>query len=145
MCDYLTKKGTSESKDRRMAIELALLKETLRSSSATVRWTDGIQSFADMLRKMRVDKTYLCKVLREAEWCFVQYRAAVASKLCRQAQQTVRKANGPRPKKRRSAWRANFEPDTCLRSKRSFELHFITLHMRCRTFRDTKVRECESP
>jgi hypothetical protein len=96
--DYLTKKGTSESKDRRMVIELALLKETLRSSSATVRWIDGSQNFADMLRKMRVDKTYLCKVLREAEWCLVQDRAAAASKVRRQAQQPVRKANGAEAK-----------------------------------------------
>ena len=38
--DYLTKKGTSMSKDKRMAIEGALLKETLMTAFATLRWID---------------------------------------------------------------------------------------------------------
>ena len=47
--DYLTKEGTSMSKDKRMAIEGALLKETLRSPCTTLRWIDGSQNLADVL------------------------------------------------------------------------------------------------
>ena len=38
------------------------------------------------------------KVLREAEWCLVQDRAAAASKARKQAQRSVRKANGAEAK-----------------------------------------------
>ena len=92
--DYLTKEGTSKSKDKRMAIEGALLKETLRSASTTLRWIDGSRNIADVLTKMGVDKTYLYKVLREAVWCLVQDRAAAAGKARKQAQRSVRKADG---------------------------------------------------
>ena len=77
-----------------MAIEGALLKETLRSASTTLRWIDGSQNIADVLTKMGVDKTYLYKVLREAVWCLVQDRAAAAGKARKQAQRSVRKADG---------------------------------------------------
>jgi hypothetical protein len=92
--DYLTKEGTSKSKDKRMAIEGALLKETLRSASTTLRWIDGSQNIADVLTKMGVDKTYLFKVQREAVWCLVQDRAAAAGKARKQVQRSVRKADG---------------------------------------------------
>ncbi len=97
MYDYLTKEGTSKSKDKRMAFG-TLLKETLKSSSTTLRWIDGNQNLADVLTKMGVDETYMYKVLREAEWCLVQDRAAAASKVRKQAQRSVRKANGAEAK-----------------------------------------------
>ena len=50
--DYLTKEGTSMSEDKRMAIEGALLKETLRSPFTTLRRTDGSQNLADVLTKL---------------------------------------------------------------------------------------------
>jgi hypothetical protein len=91
--DYLTKEGTSMSKDKRMAIEGALLKETLRSPSTTLRWIDGSQNLADVLTKLGVDKSYLFRVLRAAEWSLVQDPAAAASKARKQAQRSVRKAD----------------------------------------------------
>ena len=91
--DYLTKEGTSMSKDKRMAIEGALLKETLRSPSTTLRWIDGSQNLADVLTKLGVDKSYLYRVLRAAEWSLVQDPAAAASKARKQAQRSVRKAD----------------------------------------------------
>ena len=57
--DYLTKEGTSMSKDKRMAIEGALLKETLRSPGTTLHWIDDSQNIADVLTKLAVDKAYL--------------------------------------------------------------------------------------
>jgi hypothetical protein len=115
--DYLTKEGTSMSKDKRMAIEGALLKETLRSPSTTLRWIDGSQNLADVLTKLGVDKSYLFRVLRAAEWSLVQDPAAAASKARKQAQRSVRKADQTsvrdeakrRERKRRAAQVADLE------------------------------------
>ena len=98
MYDYLTKEGNSKSKDKRMAIEGALLKGTLQSPSTTLRWIDGSQNLADVLTKLGVDKTYLYKVLRAAEWSLVQDPAAAASKARKQAQRSIRKADGAETK-----------------------------------------------
>jgi len=57
--DYLTKEGTGKSKDKRMAIEGALLKEALRQDNVTLRWIGGSQNIADVLTKAGVDRTYL--------------------------------------------------------------------------------------
>ena len=91
--DYLTKEGTSMSKDKRMAIEGALLKETLRSPGTTLRWIDGSQNIADVLTKLGVDKAYLDRVLRSATWSLVQDPLAAALKQRKQAQRSVRKAD----------------------------------------------------
>ena len=42
--DYLQKDATSTSTDKRMAIEDALLRETVRQPNASVRWIDGMQN-----------------------------------------------------------------------------------------------------
>lgn len=47
--DYLTKDSTSTSSDKRMAIEGALLRETVKRPGASVRWIDGMQNIADVL------------------------------------------------------------------------------------------------
>ena len=57
--DYLHKDSTSTSSDKRMAIEGALLRETVRRPHAEVRWIDGEQNLADILTKPRVDKGLL--------------------------------------------------------------------------------------
>ena len=86
------------SKDKRMAIEGALLKETLRSPFTTLRWIDGSQNIADVLTKLSVDKAYLYKVLRSATWSLVQDPVAAALKQRKQVQRTVRKADQSGPK-----------------------------------------------
>ena len=92
--DYLTKEGTSKSKDKRMAIEGALLKETLMTSYTTLRWIDGSQNIADVLTKLGVDKTYLYRVLRSAMWSLVQDASAAATKAKKSQQRAVRKGHG---------------------------------------------------
>ncbi|CAK9044814.1 Retrovirus-related Pol polyprotein from transposon TNT 1-94 [Durusdinium trenchii] len=70
--DYLEKDSTSTSSDKRMAIEGALLRETVRQDGAHVRWIDGMQNIADVLTKMGADKTMLREFLRTGKLSLVQ-------------------------------------------------------------------------
>ena len=54
--DYLQKDATSTSTDKRMAIEGALLRETVRQPNALVRWIDGVQNIANVLTKANAEK-----------------------------------------------------------------------------------------
>jgi hypothetical protein len=129
--EYLAKEGTSKSKDKRMAIEEALLKETLMMHGTTLHWIDGSQNIADALTKLGVDKTYLYRVLREAQWSVVQDPAAAAQKARKSQQRAVRKESGTaerdQPKQRERAALARQMAELC-----GDCLYF-------------KVRECESP
>ena len=78
--DYLTKEGTGHARDRRMAIEGALLKEALQREKAVLRWIDGTQNIADILTKIGVDKTYLKHVLNTGIWTLVQHKEAALMK-----------------------------------------------------------------
>ncbi|CAK0904737.1 unnamed protein product [Prorocentrum cordatum] len=89
--DHLTKEGSTKSKDKRMAIEGALLREGLRCENTHLRWIDGSQNIADVLTKLGVDKVYLYKVLREAKWSLVQDPAAAAFKMRKSVQRASRK------------------------------------------------------
>ncbi|CAK0841114.1 unnamed protein product [Prorocentrum cordatum] len=83
--------GAKSSKDKRMAIEGALLREVLRCEGTHLRWIDGSQNIADVLTKLGVDKVYLYKVLREARWSLVQDPAAAAPKMKKSTQRASRK------------------------------------------------------
>ncbi|CAK0861813.1 unnamed protein product [Prorocentrum cordatum] len=89
--DHLTKEGSTKSKDKRMAIEGALLREVLRCENTHLRWIDDSQNIADVLTKLGVDKVYLYKVLREAKWSLVQDPAAAALKMRKSMQRASRK------------------------------------------------------
>ena len=49
--DYLQKDATSSSSGKRMAIEGALLRETVRRPGAHVKWIDGMQNIANVVTK----------------------------------------------------------------------------------------------
>ena len=70
--DYLQKDATSTSTDKRMAIEGALLRETVRQPNAWVRWIDGMQNIANVLTKANTDKTVLQEFLRSGMMTLVQ-------------------------------------------------------------------------
>lgn len=70
--DYLQKDATSTSTDKRMAIEGALLRETVRQPNAKVRWIDGMQNIANVLTKANTDKTVLQEFLRSGMMTLVQ-------------------------------------------------------------------------
>ncbi|CAK0789613.1 unnamed protein product [Prorocentrum cordatum] len=89
--DRLTKEGSTKSKDKRMAIEGALLREVLRCEDTRLRWIDGSQNIADVLAKLGVGKVYLYKVPREAKWRSVQGPAAAALKMRKSMQRASRK------------------------------------------------------
>jgi hypothetical protein len=96
--DYLQKDGSGHSSDKRMAIEGALLKETIRRPLASVRWIDGLQNISDILTKANADKTYFRQVLKDATFTLVQdsYSADVKDKKKKQrdARKTVLKDSG---------------------------------------------------
>eukprot|EP00959_Pyramimonas_sp_CCMP1952_P453658 9468585-Pyramimonas_sp.AAC.1 len=74
--DYLTKEGSGLSRDKRMAIEGALLKEALRQPNTTLRWVDGLQNLADILTKEGVDLDYFRHYLRTNQITIQQDQAA---------------------------------------------------------------------
>lgn len=70
--DYLQKDATSTSTDKRMAIEGALLRETIRQRNAELRWIDGQQNVANVLTKANADKEELREFLRTGKTSLVQ-------------------------------------------------------------------------
>jgi hypothetical protein len=89
--DYLTKDGTSQSKDKRMAIEGALLRETMRQPNASARWIDGLQNIADVLTKIGADKGYFWKIMKDSRFSLVQDAGCAAIKEVKRAQRAARK------------------------------------------------------
>jgi hypothetical protein len=90
--DYLQKDGSGHSSDKRMAIEGALLKETIRRPLASVRWIDGLQNISDILTKALADKTYFRIVLKEAMFTLVQDKYSADVKEKKKKQRDARKA-----------------------------------------------------
>ena len=70
--DYLQRDANSTSSDKRMAIEGALLRETVRKPKSHVRWVDGQQNLANVLTKAGADKTILHQFLRDGLISLVQ-------------------------------------------------------------------------
>ena len=62
--DYLHKDATSTSTDKRMAIEAALLRETVCQSNADVRWLDGQLNISNVLTKANAEKETLREFLK---------------------------------------------------------------------------------
>ena len=73
--DYLSKYATSTSSDKRMAIEGALLRGTVRRPGAHVRWIDGQQNTANILTKAGADKEVLLNFLKDGYFSLVQTEA----------------------------------------------------------------------
>ena len=55
-----------------MAIEGALLRETVASPNTECRWIDGLQNIADILTKPNADKEFFRRVMREARFTLQQ-------------------------------------------------------------------------
>ena len=70
--DYLHRDATSTSTDKRMAIEGALLRETVRRDNAHTRWIDGMQNIANVLTKSNAEKETLKEFLRTGLMSLVQ-------------------------------------------------------------------------
>lgn len=70
--DYLQKDSISTSSDKRMAIEDALLRETVRQPGASVRWVDGMQNIANVLTKANAEEETLKEFLRDGVMTLVQ-------------------------------------------------------------------------
>lgn len=92
--DYLHKDATSTSTDKRMAIEGALLRETVRQEGAMIRWVDGMQNIADVLTKaLSADKTFLKQFLRDGMISLVQTPENQALKEKKRDERQKRSAN----------------------------------------------------
>ncbi|CAE7413384.1 RE2, partial [Symbiodinium necroappetens] len=89
--DYLQKDATSTSSDKRMAIEGALLRETVRQPGASVRWIDGQQNISDVLTKSGADKEGLKDFLRTGMLGLTQSEANRQLKAKQQEQRAQRK------------------------------------------------------
>ena len=72
MFDYLQRDANSTSSDKRMAIEGALLRETVRKPKSHVRWIDGQQNLANVLTKAGADKSIFHQFLRDGLLSLVQ-------------------------------------------------------------------------
>lgn len=70
--DYLSKDSTAMSSDKRMALEGALWRETVRKPLAYTRWIDGEQNIANVLTKARADQTVLLGFMRTGKMSLAQ-------------------------------------------------------------------------
>ncbi len=93
--DYLQKDATSTSTDKRMAIEGALLRETVRKDGASVRWIDGMQNIANVLTKHNAEKDTLREFLRTGMMTLQQ------SELNKQMKEKQREARQRRSQQKR--------------------------------------------
>ncbi len=91
--DYLTKDGTSQSKDKRMAIEGAPLRETMRQPRAYARWIDELQNVADMVSRFGADKGYFRKTMRDGRFSLVQDAGCAAIKVTAKVSKDAAKQN----------------------------------------------------
>ena len=96
--DYLHKDATSTSTDKRMAIEGALLRETVRQPNAEVRWIDGQQNISNVLTKANAEKETLKEFLREGKTTLVQSELNKEVKERKRMQRQRRVIAKPQPK-----------------------------------------------
>ena len=91
--DHLAKDAlsTSTGTDKRMAIEGALLRETVKRPGASVRWIDGVQNIADVLTKANVDKSLLHQFIKTGRLSLVQTEQNKALKEKKQQERLNRK------------------------------------------------------
>jgi len=89
--DYLSKETASQSSDKRMAIEGALLRETTRKRGSHVRWIDGGQNMADVLTKAKAEREAMFSYLRSGLICLTQTEANRRLKEKKQLQRQSRK------------------------------------------------------
>ena len=115
--DYLHKDATSTSTDKRMAIEGALLRETVRKPKADVRWIDGMQNIANVLTKHNAEKDTLREFLRTGQMSLTQTEANQKLKEKR------RQERQSRSEKKRSFKETNKEAD--LKQKRTAKAEAI--------------------
>ena len=89
--DYLQKDSTSTSSDKRMAIEGALLRETVRQEGVEVLWVDGAQNIANVLTKHGAEKDTLRDFLRSGMMSFSQTPENMAIKEKKREERAKRK------------------------------------------------------
>ena len=101
--DYLQKDATSTSTDKRMAIEGALLRETVRQEGASVRWIDGMQNIANVLTKSNAEKDTLREFMRTGITSLVQTEKNKALKEKKRLERQRRAEKLDKPTKKAAA------------------------------------------
>eukprot|EP00438_Fugacium_kawagutii_P008061 Skav219569 [mRNA] locus=scaffold3203:12014:25029:+ [translate_table: standard] len=101
--DYLHKDATSTSADKRMAIEGALLRETVRQKNAFSRWIDGMQNIANVLTKSNAEKDTLREFLRSGVTSLVQSEKNKQLKEKKKQERQKRSENAKKDEKKAEA------------------------------------------
>ena len=136
--DYLQRDATSTSSDKRMAIEGALLRETVRRDRAYVKWIDGQQNIANVLTKANAEKDILRDFLRTGLLCLTQTEANRALKERKQQQRQQRKKVKDEHQYRKAHLRALRREDVA-KQVEGMELMDDNL-----TDNEKKIEECEN-
>ena len=89
-----------------MAIEGALLRETVRQPNAVVKWIDGMQNIANVLTKANAEKDTLRAFLRDGITSLVQ---SEANKLLKEKKRQERQRSNAKKKKAEQKKEANVE------------------------------------
>ena len=89
--DYVTLEGTSHSRDKRMAIEGALLREAMAQPRTSLKWVDGSQNLADIVTKDHCDLDYFKQHLASNDITWKQSQAAADMKAKKASQRSKRK------------------------------------------------------
>jgi hypothetical protein len=69
--DALTKSGVPDCAEKRLILEVVILRELLSRPNNTVRWISTTQMLADGLTKA-MDTSYIRERLASAEWCYTE-------------------------------------------------------------------------
>ena len=79
----------SQCDDKRISIDIALIKQELNQLNGQIRWIDGRTMIADSLTKTGTKGDYLRHILRTGQWCLLEEGAALQKKLLERQPCTV--------------------------------------------------------
>ena len=75
-------------RDKRLAIDMLMLRKELRASNTTLRWVDTRQMIVDIMTKLNVNPDFLLHVLKNGEYVLVEEGKALE---WRRAEKTLKK------------------------------------------------------
>lgn len=79
----------SQCDDKRISIDIALIKQELNQLNGQIRWIDRRTMIADSLTKTGTKGDYLRHILRTGQWCLLEEGAALQKKLLERQPCTV--------------------------------------------------------
>ena len=78
--DCVHKEGPGGSQDKRLEIELKILKEAMITQEIELRWMEGKEMPVDCMTKIGAPKEELLRMLKEKAWCLISESQRMAKR-----------------------------------------------------------------